>query len=292
MTCDAFNVAQEKKGIIAVHDAVRLGVNFFDVSPYYGRTRAETVLGKALREIPRDRFVLSTKVGRYDIDTFDFSAERVVKSVDESMARLGVDYIDIIQCHDIEFGDLDQVITETIPALKKLKEAGKVRAIGITGYPLEIFPYVLSCVEPGSVDVMLSYCHYCLQNDRLGLLLDRMKREQIGVINASALCMGLLTERGPPSWHPAPEAVKAKAREASAVCFEEGTALSTVALRYALNADPAAVASTLVGIDSTETLTKNIEIFHSPFNAEMTTRIRSIFEPVKNVRWDSGRFLA
>ena len=171
--------AQEKDGIDAVHSALRRGVNFFDVSPYYGRTRAETVLGKALKQIPRNEFVLSTKVGRYDLNVFDFSAERVVKSVNESMARLGVDYIDVIQCHDIEFVDLDQVVSETIPTLCKLKQDGKVGAIGITGYPLEIFPYVLSAVKPGSVDVILSYCNYCLQNNRLEMLLDWLKKEKI-----------------------------------------------------------------------------------------------------------------
>ena len=76
---------------------------------FYGDTKAEQVLGKALKDIPRDQFVLSTKVGRYGESSFDFTAERVARSVDESLTRLQVSYIDIIQCHDIEFTHLDQV---------------------------------------------------------------------------------------------------------------------------------------------------------------------------------------
>lgn len=77
---------------------------------YYGGTLSEQVLGKALKTIPlaREKYVVSSKCGRY-IDGFDFSADRVTKSVDESLKRLNLDYIDILQCHDIEFGSLDQV---------------------------------------------------------------------------------------------------------------------------------------------------------------------------------------
>ena len=69
------------------------------------------------KEIRRDRFLLGTKCGRYDVDQFDFSAGRVTRSVDESLRRMGLDYLDIIQCHDIEFDDLQQVVDEALPAL-------------------------------------------------------------------------------------------------------------------------------------------------------------------------------
>ena len=79
---------------------------------YYGDTLAETVLGKALKTmpIPRESFVVSTKCGRYGHNGFDFSAERVTRSVDESLERLNLDYVDIMICHDIEFVSLDQVL--------------------------------------------------------------------------------------------------------------------------------------------------------------------------------------
>lgn len=283
--------AQEADGIKAVHEAVKRGVNFFDVSPYYGRTLAETVLGKALRQLPRDSFVVSTKVGRYDSAKFDFSADRVKRSVDESMKRLGVSYLDIVQCHDIEFGDLDQIVKETIPALNKLKKAGKIGAVGITGYPLEIFPYVLSCVEPGSVDTVLSYCHYCLQNDRLRLLFDALKKHNVGVINASPLSMGLLTPGGPRDWHPADAETKEAARQASKLCAERGSNLASVAMQFALGVDSGFVANTLVGIDSVDTLDRNIGLMSSQPDLELIAEVQDVFRGVQNRRWSSGKFI-
>src|SRR5712691_1255098 len=96
-----FRPIDEVEGIRTVHTALDLGINFIDVSPFYGLTRAEAVLGKALATIPRDRYYLATKIGRYGQNEFDFSAPRVTASVDESLRRLGVDYVDLIQCHDI-----------------------------------------------------------------------------------------------------------------------------------------------------------------------------------------------
>nr|ABG22022.1 oxidoreductase, aldo/keto reductase family protein, expressed [Oryza sativa Japonica Group] len=197
----------------AVRRALDLGINFFDTSPYYGGTVSESVLGDCLRAagVPRDRFVVATKCGRYR-EGFDFSAARVTRSVDESLARLGLDYVDILHCHDIEFTDLDQIVNETIPVLQKIKESGKARFIGITGLPLSIYTYVLDQVPPGSVDVILSYCHYGINDTALVDLLPYLKSKGVGVISASPLAMGLLTDNGPPEWHPAPKELKGSSR--------------------------------------------------------------------------------
>ena len=142
-----FGPVEDSQAIRTVHTAFDLGINYVDTSPFYAATKAETALGKALKGQPRDKYYLATKVGRYGPDDFDFSAKRVIASVDESLRRLGVDYVDVIQCHDIEFGSLDQVVYETIPALQRVRAQGKARFIGITGLPLKIFPYVLDRVE-------------------------------------------------------------------------------------------------------------------------------------------------
>ncbi len=185
-----FRDIDEADGFRCAHTALDMGINLIDVSPYYGITKAETVLGKALKTLPRDTYYLATKVGRYQEDSFDFSAKRVTASIDESLARLNVDYVDLIQCHDIEFGDPDQVVNETIPTLRKLQAQGKARFVGISGLPLTIFPYVIDRVE---VDMILSYCHYSLNDDALAGLLPYLKQKQVGVINASPLSMGLLS---------------------------------------------------------------------------------------------------
>jgi L-galactose dehydrogenase len=279
--------------VLAVHEAVKLGINFFDTSPAYGASKAEIVLGRGLRSLPRDTFVVGTKVGKYSKNSFDFTAARVTRSVDESMARLGVSYLDIVQCHDVEFGNLDLVANETIPALVKLRSAGKIRAIGVTGYPLELFPYVLARAAPKSVDVVLSYCNYTLQNDRLAGLVDGLKRDYgVGVVNASPLSMGLLTDGGCPAWHPASAAVRVAAERANAVCKKAGTTLPTVAMQYALaGAAECGFASTLVGIESRARLHKNIEFMEAAIDKDVQCDVRKEFATVQNETWDSGNFL-
>lgn len=242
-----------------------------------------------LAAIPRDQFVVSTKVGRYDTNTFDFSPARVIKSVDESLSRLGLSTLDMVLCHDIEFGDLDKVATETVPALLKLKESGKVRAIGITGYPLEIFPYVIAAAPPKSIDVVLSYCNYSLQNDRLNLILPALKREDVSVINASPLCMGLLTNGTPPDWHPAPKRVHVAAKKASELCESKGIPLAQLAMDFALARDE--FSSTLVGIADTDILMKNVASVGRAPDAALVQQVRKVFEGESafGVRWTSGK---
>lgn len=289
---NVFGTVKEEDAIASVHEAARLGINFFDTSPYYGGTLSEQVLGKALKTLPlpREKYVVSSKCGRY-IDGFDFSADRVTKSIDESLKRLNLSYIDIMQCHDIEFGSLDQVITETIPALLKLKESGKIRFIGITGLPLKIFQYVLDRVPVGTIDVVLSYCHYSLNDSTLETLLPFLKSKGVGIISASPLSMGLLTEIGPPSWHPASKEVQSACASAAAHCRKKGKNISKVALQYALkNQD---ISTTLVGMNSVEQVRENVraaievEQDQGP-ELDILEEVKSILEPVKNISWPSG----
>ena len=279
-----FRDIDEAEGIGAVHTAIDLGINFIDVSPYYGLTRAETVLGRALKTIPRDAYYLATKVGRYGEDTFDFSAARVIASVDESLRRLGLEMIDLIQCHDIEFGSVDQIVEETLPALQKAREQGKVRFLGITGYPLKIFRDVL---ERAEVDTILSYCRYCLNDTSLDSLIPFLQEKQAGIINASPLSMGLLTNRGAPDWHPAPESLQAACREAAAHCRARGVDIAQLAMQFAL-AHPA-IATTLVGTASPENLRKNAAWIASPPDTELLAEVQAILKPVQNLTWPSGR---
>jgi len=289
---NVFGNVKEEDAIASVHEAFRLGINFFDTSPYYGGTLSEKMLGKALKTlmVPRDQYVVSTKCGRY-AEGFDFSAQRVTQSIDESLARLNLDYVDILQCHDIEFGSLDQIVNETIPALQKLKETGKVRYIGITGLPLNVFTYVLDRVPPGSVDVILSYCHYSINDTSLEDLLPYLKSKGVGVITASPLSMGLLTENGPPEWHPAPSELKSACAAAAAHCKAKGKNISKLALQYSLkNKD---IASELVGMNSVQQVRENIaatvEVEEGQcIDQELLEEVEAIISPVKNLTWPSG----
>ena len=118
--------------------ALDLGMNFIDVSPYYGRGMAEIMLGLGLKDVPRDSYLLCTKAGRYAEEYFDYSAKRMEESLHISLQRLKTDHLDVLLLHDPEYIRLPQVWEETIPAIQKFKEQGKVRAIGFSCYPLKI----------------------------------------------------------------------------------------------------------------------------------------------------------
>lgn len=279
-----FREVREADGIRAVHVSLDRGINFIDVSPYYGLTKAEAVLGKALREVSRDRYILATKVGRYSDDAFDFSAARVTASVDESMQRLGVEHIDLIQVHDMEFGTLDQVVEETLPALRKLQQAGKVRFVGITGLPLKSFRYVTDRAE---VDTILSYCHYSLNDTALAELVPDMRAKGVGVINASPLSMGILSNRSPPAWHPAPAHVKETCARAAAFCKSRGADIEKLAVQFSvINPE---IATTIVGSANPDNMEKNVRWIGEPIDQQLLADVMKILEPIHNVTWTSGR---
>ena len=279
-----FRSVEESEAIRTVETALDLGINLIDVSPFYGLTRAEAVLGKALRNISRDRYYLATKVGRYGDSEFDFSAARVEASVDESLQRLGVEYLDILQAHDIEYADLDQIIEETLPALRRIQQTGKARFIGVTGYPLHIFRYIL---ERSDLDTILSYNHYSLNDTTLIDLLPMLETKGIGIINASPLSQGLLSNRGTPGWHPAPDAVKKVCAEAATFCREQGSDIAALAVQFSvMNPE---IATTLVGTADPTNLRKNVAWCDRPIDRIMLDAVQSILRPIKNQSWLVGR---
>jgi L-galactose dehydrogenase len=283
----AFRSTDDQEGIRAVHTALDHGINFIDVSPYYGATRAERVLGAALREVPRDRYYLATKVGQYGDGEFDFSAERVKRSLDESCARLGVEYIDLLQCHDIEFANLRQIVDETLPALAELRAAGRIGHIGITGLPLNIFPKVIDQTEPGLVETVLSFCHYELNDDSLVELLPYFAARDIGVINAAPTGMGLLTERGVPSWHPAPPHVVAGCQQAVEFCRQQGVDIVKLAVQFSLQ--HGGIATTLIGTANPENMLRNIAYALEPVDHDLLGQVRAILAPIHNHNFTRGR---
>ena len=256
-----FHSIREDEGIRAVHVAVDNGINFIDVSPYYGHLKAEMVLGKALKEIPREKYFLSTKVGRYGkdgVNTWDYSAKRATESVYESMERLNVDFIDLINVHDIEFqasleGGLQKVCDETLPALVALKKKGVVGHVGITD----------------------------LQPENLS------EQHQVGVINASPLSMGLLSQRGAPAWHPAGKDLHKACARAAAFCQEQGYPIEKLAIQFSTSYNPR-IATTLFSSANPENVLKNINYVNEPMDTDLVKEVQKIIGDQMFSRWKNS----
>jgi L-galactose dehydrogenase len=275
-----FGPVDDDEAIRAVHAALDLGINYFDVSPFYGAGCAESLLGRALRGVARDRFVLSTKVGRYGDDDFDFSAARVRTSLDESASRLGVSAFDIVLVHDIEFGNTAQIVSETLPALRALVRDGKICAIGVSAHPIATLQEIL---DAAPLDVVLSYAHHHLfdtsSNDlRLG---------EASLIEAAPLAMGLLTNDGPPAWHPAPAPIREACARAAMHARSRGIDLAKLALGFALKNDRAT--STLVGMRTVAEVEANVTNARAPIDARALDELEPFFAPIHGATWPSGR---
>lgn len=285
-----FHSIREQEGIEAVSAALEGGINFIDVSPYYGHLKAETVLGKALKELPRDKYYLSTKVGRYGkdgVNLWDYSARRAKESVYESMERLHIDHIDLINVHDVEFADLRQVVEETLPALVELRQEGVVGHVGITDLQPENLRWVIEHSEEGTVESVLNFCHYCLNDDLLVEFLDFFEERGIGVINASPFSMGLLSTRGAPDWHPAPASLKEACARAAAYCEQQGYPIDKLAVQYSTCLNPR-IASTLFSSASPANVRKNIAYVNEPIDPELVKKVQEIIGDQLRVRWKNS----
>ena len=275
--------------IKTVWAALEGGINFIDVSPAYGETIAETNLGRALKGVPRDRYYLATKIGSYSEarGDYDYSAARTERSLHASLQRLGVDYVDLIQCHDIEFAESDQIVTETLPALRRLKEQGLARHIGITGLPLKVFPKILDRVEPGTVDAILSFCHYELNDNSLADLVTYLRGKGVGIINASPTGMGLLTPQGAPGWHPASDAIIEGCRKAVTHCANRGINIVKLAIQYACSHP--GITTTLVSTARPRNILDNIAYVNEPMDESLLAEVLEVLRPIHNYNFTRGR---
>ena len=291
---DVFHQIKEEEAIEAVFAAIDGGMNFIDVSPYYGHYKAETVLGKALQQIDRKKYYLSTKVGRYGkdgVNTWDYSAKRAKESVYESLERLHIDHIDLINVHDIEFqaglpGGLQKVVDETLPALVELKQEGVVGHVGITDLQPENIKWVIEHVPAGTVEATLCFCHYSLNDELLNDYFDFFEAHKVGIINASPLSMGLLSTRGVPDWHPAPKALVEACRKAVEYANSKGYPIEKLAIQYAVS-NPR-IATTLFSSANPDNVRKNIAYAEAPIDWQLVKEVQAIIGDQMRVRWKNS----
>lgn len=279
-----FRQVNVEEALKSVRVALDCGLNFIDTSPFYGRGMSEVLLGLALRDVPRAAYTLCTKLGRYDLAHFDFSARRVAESVDVSLHRLGTDHLDIVLCHDIEFVPMQQIVEETIPALRKIQRQGKVRFFGFSGYPQKIFRFICDQTE---VDCVLSYNQYTLQNTRFAdETIPYLKAKGIGVMNAGPFSARLLTNAALPKWLKEPEEVKAAARKAAEFCAKRGSDIAKLALQFSTgNPD---IATTIAGSANPQNIRQWAKWVAEPLDAQLLTEVLEIFLPVKNLGHSEG----
>ncbi len=272
------------EALASVRAALDGGLDFIDTSPFYGRGVSEVLLGIALRGVPRESYTLCTKLGRYDLAHFDFSAKRVAESVDVSLHRLGTDHLDIVLCHDVEFVPMQQIVDETIPALRRIQKQGKVRYVGFSGYPQKIFRFLC---DQADVDCVLNYNQYTLQNTRFAdETVPYLKAKGIGVMNAGPFSARLLTNAPLPVWLKEPPEVKAAARRAAELCAARGTDIAKLALQFSLANDD--IATTISGSANPANIRNWIRWANEPLDEELLRDVLAVFAPVKNVGHAEG----
>ncbi|GAB0094831.1 L-galactose dehydrogenase [Sergentomyia squamirostris] len=275
----------------SVHAALRSGINYIDTAYYYGQGMSEKLLGVALKSVPRKAFYIGTKIGRYEQDIaqqFDFTADTTKKSVERSLKHLQLDYIDVIQIHDIEFSSsVEIVLKEALPALEALREEGKVGFIGVTGYPLEVLKQAIQGA-PGRFDTVLAYTRYSLFDNSLTKYLDFFLEQKLGVVCASGHGMGLLSQNGPQSWHPAGEEIKTACRKAAEICKSENIDLGRLAMGHFIQLQ--GPSTFLVGMQSEELVRTNLDVyFNGLTDKEKVLKERlqkEIFSKLQQTHWE------
>jgi L-galactose dehydrogenase len=280
---DMFGPVEEADSLALIRRAVDAGINLFDTAPFYGGGLAERRLGAALKG-RRDSVAISTKVGRYSTGEFDFSPERIRASVHSSLELLQTDYLDILHLHDIEYAPLDTIFGGAYQELIRLRDEGKCRYIGMTAYSMKA---LVRAVEETHLDAVLNYAHFTLLNQRLAVeLRPACERRNVGLINAAAVALGLLTPRGPSVGLTAGEQIRNAAERARTICEQRGTDLAFLANQFAIQRSGAA--TTVVGTTKAPHLDSAVAAVSAPLDEELLDEVLQATADVHGLSWTTG----
>lgn len=292
----------DDEGIAVVRAAAGAGVRYFDTSPYYGYGRSELLMGTALRGVPRDSFVISTKVGRVMAPLrpgetvekwrpgglpfkarFDYSRDGALRSLEQSHLRLGLATIDIALIHDCDVfthGDPEPCYREALagawPALAELKRSGIIRA---TGVGLNEVEASMRFLRDTDIDlIMLAGRYTLLDQSGLDELLPLAQSKGVGILLAAPFNSGILATG---SSHPAsydyaaaaPEIVE-RVRRIEAVCARHGVALQAAAVQFPL-AHPA-MRAVVPGATRPAEVQQNVAWMNTPIPADFWQELRSL----------------
>lgn len=205
-------------------------------------------------------------MGRLSLDSFDYSADNVRRSVVRSCKRLNSDYLDLVYLHDVEFVNMKDSLV-ALRELKKLKNEGIIKRFGISGYPVDYLFHLSSyCAKKdtsiGPLDAILSYCNLNLQNITLSKYREKFESQcQVKMIsNASVLSMSLLRRQETKQFHPASQELRKCSDRAAKYCHDNGVDLAKLALRYAIT-KWIPYGPTIIGVSSVEELQDSLKTF-------------------------------
>ncbi len=278
----------------AIDGAYDRGLRYFDTAPLYGHGLSERRLGEALRSRPRESFVLSTKVGRVLepgtppagayvelpslVPRFDYSEAGALRSVEESLGRLGLDRVDVLYIHDIDAfthgaegapARFREAMSGAYRAIERLRREGRVRAIGVGVNEWEACQ---RAAEAADFDCFLLAGRYTLlEQEALESFLPLCERRGIGVVIGGPLNSGILATGPVPgatyNYRPAPPAILDRARRLERVCASHGVPLAAAALQFPL-AHPA-VACVIPGARSVGEVEQNVALLARPLPAAL-----------------------
>lgn len=299
-----YRAMPDSKATATVEAAWEAGIRYFDTAPHYGLGLSERRLGSALQGKPRREYVVSTKVGRllvpkagvltgntqpeaqgeprdpegFDVPAtsrraWDFSERGTRRSIEESLERLGLDFVDIAYLHDADVHDLAAGIRDGLPALEKLRSEGLVRAIGVGVNSAEA---ALACVEAATLDLVMLAGRYTLLEQPEVPLLERCMEKGTGVVNVGVYNSGLLARQDVPddahyNYGRAPRALLERARQLAAICASFGVELPTAALQFGLRHP--AVVNVTVGATSPEQIRDNAARMAEELPEELWTEL-------------------
>jgi D-threo-aldose 1-dehydrogenase len=273
----------------ALHAALDAGITYFDTAPHYAVGLSETRTGAVLSTVPRDSFRISTKVGRllepgrtrHDIfedapdlhSSFDFSADGVRRSLEASLARLGLDRVDIVYVHDPD-NHMDQALAEAFPVLRQWRDEGVVRAIGAG---MNHASPLTRIVREADVDVVLLAGQYTLL-DQTGLeeLFPACEQHNVRVTAAAVFNSGVLANPSDDAtffYSPAAPEIIERARRMQAVCYRHGATLAAAAMQFP--AGHPVVETVLVGMRSPDEIATNVAAFNTPVPSEVWSELKS-----------------
>ncbi|XP_075213032.1 uncharacterized protein LOC142319531 [Lycorma delicatula] len=274
----------EEEAINTVREAIRKGINYIDTAPVYGQGRAEELLGKALAGVPREAYYISSKVSRYErLGSKELvkSEESIFSGFEQTLKNLGLDYVDIVIVHNVEYSPMEVVLNMFIPALAKLIKQNKARHLGLSAYPISP---MCEIIEKSAIpiEVIISYSRDVIFDSSLQEYIPFFQSRGIGIINAAITGMGILTLEGPPAWHPATTELIAICKKAAEYAKEKGVELGNLSVGYSLQ-QPGAQTH-LVGMNDRKILQKNLNTLKGLSEEE-----KNILREIKQIFFNSGQ---